>query len=92
MNFFTKNLNEKNIFFSLCSIFVFWGEGEGSKVCEYSLRRIQILKMKKKIVFVFFCFCFYAWGGGGGLRGGGGGGLEQVNFFTKNPNLKIYFY
>ena len=40
VNFFTKNLNEKNIFFSLCSIFVFWGEG--SKVCEYSLRRIQI--------------------------------------------------
>ena len=36
-----------------------------------------------------FCFCFYA-GGGGVLRGGGG--LEQVNFFTKNPNLKIYFY
>ena len=36
---------------------------------------------------VFFVFVFMRGGGEGGC-----GGLEQVNFFTKNPNLKIYFY
>ena len=40
--FFTKNLNEKVYFFH-CVLFLFsGGRGEGSKVCEYSLRRIQI--------------------------------------------------
>ena len=58
--------------------------------------------MKKKLS-LFFCFCFYAWGGGAGVfcfcfyAGGGGGGVAggtraKVIFFTKNPNLKIYFY
>ena len=64
----------------------FCGErGKGvSRVSEYSLRRIQILK-KKNLFFFFFIFL---WCGGGG--GGGGGGLEQVISFTKNPNLKIF--
>ena len=48
MIFFTKNLNEKNIFFLYCVLFLYsgggggGGGGEGSKVSEYSLRRIQI--------------------------------------------------
>ena len=48
MIFFTKNLNDKKKIFLycvLCVLFLFSGGGggeEGSKVSEYSLRRIQI--------------------------------------------------
>ena len=41
------------------------------------------LKLKNKFFFVFFFF----------LGGGGGDGrLELVNIFSKNPNLKKFFW
>ena len=83
----------KKIFFFHCVLFLFsGGRGEGSKVCEYSLRRIQIYKIKKKMSLFFcfcfmrvcvcgggagvFCFCFYPWGV---LRGG----TRASEFFYK---------
>ena len=49
-------------------------------------------KSKKKSFFFFFFF----WGGGvcGGWGSGWGeaGGLELVNFYSKNQNLKIEFF
>ena len=50
----------------------FFRGGGGTRVNESSLQRIQIKNI--------YCFSFSA--------GGTGWGLEQVIFFTKNPNLK----
>ena len=47
-------------------------------------------KSKKNLFFFFFFF-----GGGGGVGvgvGGEAGGLELVNFYSKNQNLKIEFF
>ena len=71
---------KKKIFF-FC-----WGErggggggAGGSRVSEYSLQRIQLQRFKSEKIL---------WRGAGG---GGGESLEQF-FFTKNPNLNIFFY
>ena len=43
VNFFLQRISMKKIYFFHCVLFLFsGGRGERSKVCEYSLRRIQI--------------------------------------------------
>ena len=60
----------------------------------YEEFKFKNLKDKKKIVFVFMrgggvqVFCLFLCVGGGGVAGG----TRASDFFTKNPNLKIYFY
>ena len=99
MNFFTKNLNEKKIFFYIVFYFCFLGgRGEGSKVSDYSELELVISfsknpnptteKMCYFIFFFFVSFFFFFFGGGGG--GGEGGGSTGSDFFTKNPNLFFF--
>ena len=79
--FFTKNLNLKKQKFVVVVFLVGdsgrkervgGGEAEGGTECEY------FYKESKKIFL----------GGGTVGRGVGEGGLDKVNFFAKNPNVK----
>ena len=99
MNFFTKNLNEKKIFFYIVFYFCFLGgRGEGSKVSDYSELELVISfsknpnptteKMCYFIFFFFVSFFFFFFGGGGG-GGGRGGGLQEVIFLQR---IQIYFF
>ena len=71
MNIFYKESIESLYIY----IYIFFREG-GSRVSDFFLQRIQIIKKN---------FFFYLGGGGGG---GLGRGLELVIFFIKYPNLK----
>ena len=60
------------------------GRGRGARVSEFFVKES---KSKRKYIF------FLGGGVGGGGRGGERrGGLELVNFYSKNQNLKIEFF